>query len=97
MKAKLKKLWADKDANTAMIGAVVGIMVTIIIAVLVFYNIAASIDTADIDAEFGAGTPAGNATNATLDQAETFFTIAPIIGIVVVAVVILDYVSRIGG
>lgn len=92
---KLKHILNDEQADVRMVGAVVGILVTIIIAVLVFYNIAGSIDTTDIDAGL-TGTPAANATDATLDQAETFFSVAPIIGIVLVAVVILGYVSRIG-
>jgi len=79
-----------------MIGAVVGIFITLIIAVLVFYNIAGSIDATTVDASL-TGTPAQNATDDTLDQAATFFQIAPIIGIVVVAVVILGYVNKIGG
>jgi len=79
-----------------MIGAVVGILITLIIAVLVFYNVAASIDTTTIDASFD-GTPSANATESTLDQAGTFFSIAPIIAIVTIAVVILIYVGRIGG
>ena len=91
---KLKKLLKDDDANTQMIGAVVGILVTLIIAVIVFYTIASSLDVSSLDADFN-GTPAQNATEATLDQAGTFFTIAPIIAIVIVAVVILGYVSRI--
>ena len=91
---KLKVM--GEDGNVQMIGAVVGILITLIIAVLVFYNVAASIDTTTIDASFD-GTPSANATEATLDQASTFFTIAPIIGIVAVAVVILGYVNRIGG
>ena len=40
---------------------------------------------------------ATNATDNILDQAATFFQIAPIIAIVVVAVVILGYVGKIGG
>ena len=86
----------NNHADVKMIGAVVGIFITLIIAVLVFYNIAGSIDTTTIDAEL-TGYPAQNATNDTLAQAATFFQIAPIIGIVVVAVVILGYVSKIGG
>ena len=85
----------DDSADVRMVGAVVGILVTLIIAVLVFYNIAGSIDTTTIDAGL-TGTPAANATDDTLDQAATFFTIAPIIAIVVVAVVILNYVGKIG-
>ena len=77
-----------------MIGAVVGILVTLIIAVLVFYNVAWSIDASSIDEDL-TGTPTQNATDSTLDQAATFFTIAPIIAIVIVAVIILKYVGDI--
>ena len=85
-----------------MVGAVIGLFVTLAVVILVFYNIAASIDADALDQDYKAASgvdkalPAGNATNATLGQAATFFTIAPIIGIVIVAVVILGYVSRIG-
>jgi hypothetical protein len=79
----------------AMVGAAVGLLITLIIAVLVYYNVAASIDTTGIDALLP-GTPAANATNNINDQAATFFQIAPIVAIVIVAVVVLSYVSRIG-
>lgn len=92
----MKSFLKNDHADVRMIGAVVGILITLIIAVLVFYNIAGSIDTTTIDAEL-TGTPAANATDDTLDQAATFFQIAPIIAIVVVAVVILGYVGKIGG
>lgn len=87
----------DEEGSAKMVGAVVGILVTLIIAVLVFYNIAASIDTTSIDADIGEASQvdAANATDDTLSQAATFFQIAPIIAIVVVAVVILGYVSKI--
>jgi len=91
----MRQILKDEKADVKMIGMVVGILVTLIIAVLVFYNIAASIDTTTIDADL-TGTPAANATDSTLDQAGTFFTIAPIIAIVIVAVVILGFVGRIG-
>jgi len=92
----MRKLLKNEDADVRMIGGVVGILVTLIIAVLVFYNIAGSIDTTSIDSDL-TGTPAANATTDTLSQAATFFEIAPIIAIVVVAVVILGYVGKIGG
>ena len=91
----VKPFLKDEEADAKMVGAVVGILVTIIIAVLVFYNIAGSINASTIDSDL-TGTPAQNATDDTLDQAATFFQIAPIIAIVIVAVVILGYVSRIG-
>ena len=67
----------NKEGSVKMVGMIVGILVTLMIAVLIFYNIAASIDTTSIDADL-TGTPAANATDDTLDQAATFFTIAPI-------------------
>ena len=94
MKASLRSFGKNEAADTAMIGGVIGILITLIIAVLVFYNVAGNIDTTSIDADFS-GTPSANATEAVLDQAATFFTIAPIIAIVVVAVVVLKYVGQI--
>ena len=110
----MKSLLKDDHADVKMIGAVVGILVTLVVTILVFYNVAASIDVNDLDADmggaYGAGRyaeggskeqingsrPAYNGTMNTLTQAQTFFQIAPIIAIVVVAVVILGYVSRVG-
>jgi len=103
----LRTLFNDNHADAKMIGGVVGILVTLIIAVLVFYNIAGSIDTDNADDNIAknvlgrTGTDAdnysiaSNATNDIMDQSATFFTIAPIIAIVVVAVVILKYVGQI--
>ena len=90
----IRQLFDEDKANVQMVGAVVGILVTLIIAVLVFYNVAGSIDATSIDEDL-TGTPAANATDDTLDQAATFFTIAPIIAIVIVAVIILKYVGDI--
>jgi len=84
----------DNRADVKTISTAVGILVTLIIAVLVFYNVAAGIDITTIDTGL-TGTPAANATNDTLSQAGTFFQIAPIIVIVLVAVVILRYVGMI--
>ena len=106
------KLIKNKDANIKMLGGVLALFITLAIGILVAYNVVSSINsrTLDVDAPWGYdtdqsatpnvarnNTPAQNATNATLSQMSTFFTIAPIIGIVIVAVVILGYVSRIGG
>jgi len=89
----LRDIKTDENGNVKMIGMVVGVLVTLIIAVLIFYNVAGSIDTTTIDADL-TGTPSANATTDTLDQAATFFTIAPILAIVIVAVVIIGYVTR---
>ena len=105
----MKSLIKDNHADVKMIGAVIGILVTLIVAVLVFYNVAASIDTSTLDNtvatsrgytsntdNYNASKDATNATDDILTQSGTFFTIAPIIAIVVVAVVILSYVGKIG-
>ena len=109
----MKKLWRNNHANVPMVGAVVAIMVALIIAVLLYYNIAGAIDNTATDLRIAenvfndeAGgnddhrnntTFAANATGMVNDQMATFFTIAPIVGIVVVAVVVLGYISKIGG
>ena len=98
----MRTLFDDNHADAAMIGGVVGILVTLIISVLVLYSIAGSVDTDTADENirenvYGEGGTtyvngtiyAANSTEQILGQSETFFTIAPIIAIVVVAVVIL--------
>jgi O-antigen/teichoic acid export membrane protein len=79
----------------SMIGAAVGLFITLAIVVLIYYNVMASLDTTSIDAKLP-GTPAANATGYINSQAATFFTIAPILGIVIVAVVVISYVKQIG-
>lgn len=95
----MKQLLRNDQADVKLVGLVVGIFVTLIVAILVFYNVASNIDTSTIDGNFGGAneTPSANATDSVFDQATTFFNVAPIIGIVVVAVVILGYVGRLGG
>ena len=95
-----RKLFSNKEADARMITLVIGIMITLAISVLIFYNIMGSLDTTNIDSDFTTGdslnnTPAGNATDELLDQAEVFYTLAPLIAIVIVAVVIIGYVSKI--
>ena len=99
----------DDQGNVQMVGMVVGVLVTLIIAVLVFYNVSSAIDHSDIDDNIQENvygftgndlvndnvTYAGNSTDDIMDQAATFFTIAPIIAIVIVAVIILKYVGDI--
>ena len=78
----MKSFLKNDEADVKMIGAVVGILITLIIAVLVFYNIAAGIDAEAVDDDLWheGYSPASNATNDTLDQAATFFQIAPTTG-----------------
>jgi len=109
----MRSLFKNKHGNVQMVGVAVATLVAIIIAIMVVYNIAASIDTTGVDTSIqdniqdaiGDGTGggkssvnySGNATIDTLDQSATFFTIAPLIVVVMVAVIILGYVVSIGG
>ena len=96
----------NDKAQMQMIGVAIGTLITLIICVLVYYNISGSIDTNTIDYKFGltinatgvrnGSAPAHNATESLNSQAATFFTIAPIISVVIVAVVVISYVKQIG-
>ena len=95
----MRKLLKNTEGNVKMVGAVAGILIMLIIAVLVFYNIVSGIDYTSLNADAGpmaTSTEVTNASEELVAQSETFFTIAPIVAIVIVAVVILGYVSRIG-
>ena len=97
----------DDKGNVKMVTTVVAILVTLIIYIIIFFNIAGSIDTDDVDDNirenvYGEGGTtwhngteyAANSTDKVLDQSATFFTIAPILAIVIIAVVIIGYVTR---
>lgn len=108
----MRKLFRNTHGN-ALIGAAVAIFVTIMVSIVIYFSIAGSIDNQDLDyriAENIFNDPAGgnddyrnnttfaaNATTSVNNQMETFYSIAPLIGIIVVAVIVLMYVSRIGG
>jgi len=83
-----------------MLGSAVGLLITLIIVVVIYYNIAASsaqpagTDTSHLSQMRNASI---NATNSVNSQAATFFTIAPIVSLVIVAALIIAYVQRIGG
>ena len=99
----MRKLRGNNEADTSFITMGIALFVTIFISLIIVYNIAGSMDTADIDEQLqdnmGASigyTPAGNATVEALDQSETFYTIAPLAAVIMVAVAILGYVMMIG-
>ena len=110
----MRHLFGNKKAQMGMVGAAVALFITLIISILVYYNIAGSMDTSTVEdslrtklgytksdndswAAWNSSTPVANATNNVNNQAATFYTIAPIIGIVIVAIVVIGYVQRIGG
>jgi hypothetical protein len=85
-----------------MVGTAVGLLITLIICVIIFYNIAGSTYhtpnyTGETTTQSALWNQSNNATATTISQTNTFFTIAPIIAIVIVAVVVIGYVQRIGG
>jgi len=107
----MRKLMKNNHADVKMIGMVIAIFITLIVSVLVVYTMASNTTftteqerainaargyTVNTD-QYNNSTAGGNASANILSQSATFFQIAPIIGIVVVAVVILGYVSKIGG
>ena len=107
----MRKLLSNCKADVRLIGGVIGLFVTLLVAIMVMYSIAGSLAPTTLDSQYfgtkssggdGLGneqfnqSPAENATSPILDQAEVFFTLAPILGIVIVAVIILLYVGRIG-
>jgi hypothetical protein len=82
-----------------MVGAAVGLLVTLIVSVLIYWTMSGSLyPAAGTDTSWHSQmmNASQNATDSINDQAVTFFQIAPIIAIVIVAVVVLSYVSRIG-
>lgn len=72
-----------------MVGLIVGILVVISIGLLVFYEISAAVLLTDAD---------GIAVQADVNTtANTVFTLAPIVAIVLIAGIILGVVTRFGG
>ena len=93
----MRKLLGNSHGNSDAITAILGFLIVLGISVLVFFNIMGTIDTTDIDSNFGGvnTTPAANATGEVLDQSAVFFQIAPILAIVIIAVVIIAYVKKV--
>jgi uncharacterized membrane protein YjgN (DUF898 family) len=88
IKSQYHKLKGDQTGYAAMIGGVIAILVSIVIGILVYYQIAGSIQ----------GMPAAGVTAAANvnTTANTVFTLAPIIAIVLIASIILGVVSNFG-
>lgn len=82
------KLRMDNKADARMVGMVVAILVVIVIGILVFWNVSDSIDIDSSD-----GQTVHSDVNST---AETVFTLAPIVAIVVIASIILGVVTSFG-
>jgi len=91
---KWRHLLNNEEGDVKAITMVISFLIVLGISVLIFYNIMGSIDTTTIDAGL-TGTPSANATGEVLDQAATFYQVAPILAIVIIAVVIIAYVKKV--
>lgn len=80
---------ADKSAYTKVVGGLVALLLTIIVGVLVFWEVndAITLDSAE----------ANTSRNQTTAMASTVFSLLPIIALVVVAAIILGVVLGFGG
>jgi hypothetical protein len=96
----MRKLWKNDHANLEMILGAVVVMVMLAISIVIVWNVVGAVETTDLDTAIDAiyidsGAASTEVTNATADltaNLETFYTVAPIVLIVMAAVGILGYV-----
>ena len=86
---KIRGIKEDKAAYTKVVGGLVALLLTIIIGVLIFWEVNDSI-TLGSDA-------ANTSRNQTTSMASTVFALLPIIALVIVAAIILAVVLGFGG
>ena len=101
----MRGLKNNNQGDIGGVGQAIAITIALIMSLLIIYSIAVSINAHTLDAKFAA-TPAsgmpgtaslvGNSTNSTLSGLQTFYTISPLIIIVIAAVIILGYVTKFG-
>jgi len=84
----MRSILKNEGAFAAAVGGVIAILVSIIVGILVYYKIAGSVN----------GLPAAGVTAAANvnTTANTVFTLAPIVGIVMIAGIILGVVMGFG-
>jgi NADH:ubiquinone oxidoreductase subunit 6 (subunit J) len=85
----IREIKQDKKAYTRVVGGLVALLLTIIIGVLVFWEVNDSI-TLSSDT-------ANTSRNQTTSMASTVFSLLPLIALVVVAAIILAVVLGFGG
>jgi peptidoglycan biosynthesis protein MviN/MurJ (putative lipid II flippase) len=83
-------LLKDKNANVRLVMGLVTLLITIVVGILVFWQINGSLDPT------GSGY-ISTSRNTTNETAGTIFSLLPIVGIIAVAGIMLAYVSRFGG
>ena len=95
MKANSKFIMEDNaEIPIAMIGVVIGLAVSIIIGVLVFYKINGSLT---MSARYGASGANYNSSRTGINNsAQTTFTLLPIIAIILIASFMIGIVTKFG-
>ena len=84
----LRKLLKKGDANAALVGGVISVMITILVCIIIYFKISVSIN--------GLGANGSAVAENVNTTASTVFTLAPIIAIVMIAGVILAVVMGFG-
>ena len=101
----MRKLWKNNHADMNMILTAIVLAIVFAIGLIVVWNVMGSLDNSTVDENIRTNvyneggttykngtTYAANATDDLQDNLETFFTVGPIVLIVVAAVGILSYV-----
>ena len=104
-----RKLLHHNNGEASAVTAVISFLIVLGISVLLVYNIFGAVQpSADLEHkvnlargyteglnEYNNTTSAGNATGEILSQAATFYQVAPILAIVIIAMVIIAYVKKV--
>ena len=87
----IKKLRESDNGFAAAIGGVSAVLISILIVIVIYWKMSLSVSDG-----MGVSVVAHRAMNATNSTATSVFTLAPIIGIVMIAGIILMIVTRFG-
>jgi len=85
----IKNLTHDKRGYTKIVGGLVALLLTIIVGVMVYWEVSDSIELNNDDAN--------DSRDETNDMATTVFNLLPIVALVIVAGIILGVVLGFGG
>ena len=104
VKSDTMKLLQNNAGGTPVIGlvaAAIAIFILLLIGITVFFNLAADLDPVSLDTalESDGATEGGtvqNATNSSITMFSTFNEIAPVLGLVIIAVAILGIIKLLG-
>lgn len=95
----MRQLLKNKHGDMNMVLGAIVVAIVLAISIIIVWNVVGALDTTTIDAnvadaigETADATEAANATDDLTQNVETFYTIAPIVLIVMAAVGILGYV-----